>query len=115
MLMITVDTENAFVTLRLDGRLAGLEARELERTWNAVKEPRQPLVLDLTGVTSVDATGKAFLAQAHHSGDWLIGGVATRAVVGEIVAGSSPENNGSDVSGALRDRRIEGVHAVLGS
>jgi ABC-type transporter Mla MlaB component len=115
MLMITVDTENVVVTLRLDGRLAGLEARELERAWSAVKQPQQPMVLDLTGVTSVDAKGKAFLAQAHRSGDWLVGGVATRAVVGEIVAGSSPEDNASDVSGALRDRRIEDVHAVLGS
>ena len=87
----------------------------MERAWSAVKQPQQPVVLDLTGVTSVDAMGKAFLAQAHRSGDWLIGGVATRAVVGEIVAGSNPENKGSDVSGALRDRRTEGTHAVLGS
>jgi hypothetical protein len=35
--MITVDTENVVVTLRLDGRLAGLKARELERVWSAVK------------------------------------------------------------------------------
>jgi hypothetical protein len=115
MLMITVDTEDVVVTLRLDGRLAGLEARELERAWSAVKLPQQPVVLDLTGVTSVDAKGKAFLAQAHRSGDWLIGGVATRPVVGEIVTGSNREDNTSDVSGALRDERIEGVHAVLGS
>jgi hypothetical protein len=115
MLMITVDTENVVVTLRLDGRLASLEARELERAWNAVKQPQLPIVLDLTGVTSVDAKGKAFLAHAHRSGDWLIGGLATRAVIGEIVAGSSLEDNANNVSGAVRDRPIEGVHAVLGS
>jgi STAS domain len=115
MLMITVETENVVVTLRLDGRLAGLEARELERAWRAVKQPQQPVVLDLTGVTSVDARGKAFLTQAHRSGDWLIGGGATRAIVGEIVTGSSRADNASNLSGALRDERIEGVHAVLGS
>jgi hypothetical protein len=115
MLMITVDTENAIVTLRLDGRLAALEARELERAWSAVKQLQQPMVLDLTGLTSVDVEGKAFLAQAHLCGDWLVGGVTNGAIVGEIVTGSGHEDNDSVVSGALRDRRIEGVHAVLGS
>jgi ABC-type transporter Mla MlaB component len=114
MLMITVDTENAIVTLRLDGRLAVLEARELERAWSAVKERHQRVVLDLTGLSSVDVEGKAFLAQAHRSGDWLVGGV-NRAIVGEIVTGSGPEDNDSVVSGAVRDRLIEGTPSVLGS
>ena len=115
MLIITVDTENTVVTLRLDGRLANLEARELERAWSAVKQPHQPMRLDLTGLTSVGVEGKAFLAQAHRSGDWLIGGVATRGLVGEIVAAASAEDGPSGVSGAVRDKLIEGVHAVLGS
>lgn len=115
MLMITVDTENAIVTLRLNGRLAALEARELERAWSAVKQRHQPVVLDLTGLSSVDVEGKAFLAQAHRSGDWLVGGVTNRAIVGEIVTGSGPEDNDSVVSGAVRDRLIEGTPSVLGS
>ena len=115
MLMITVDTENTVVTLRLDGRLANLEARELKRAWGALKQPHQPMLVDVTGLNSVDVEGKALFAQAYRSGDWLIGGVATRTLVCEIDAGSGYEDYASGVSGAVRDRLIEGVHAVLGS
>ena len=88
MLMITVETAPAMVTLRLNGRLTGAEARELVRMWEAVSSApaRKKVLLDLSDVTSVDVAGRAFLEQAHKNGNQLIGGAATRAIVDEIDA-----------------------------
>ena len=86
MLMITVDAQPTGVTLRLVGRLAGLEARELGRTRSAVglAQPHQTVVFDLTGLTAVDVVGREFLARAHRNGDRLVGGATSRAIVDEI-------------------------------
>ena len=89
MLMITVEPDTAAVVLRLDGRLAGLEARELAANWNTLpfKQPGQRVVFDLTGVTSVDRAGLEFLAKAHRNGDSLIGGATTKWIVEQFIAG----------------------------
>ena len=75
MLMITVDAGPAVVTLWLVGRLGGPEASELARARKAVvlTQPHQTVLFDLTGLTGVDIVGKEFLAQAHRSGDRLVG------------------------------------------
>ena len=88
MLTITVEMDRAQVTFRLDGRLAKLEVRELARIWTAavLKRPQPMILLDLTGVTSVDAAGKAFLARAHAYGATFIGGGATAGFVEETRA-----------------------------
>jgi hypothetical protein len=116
MLMITVETEADFVTLRLDGRLAGPEARELSRNWDAssFKQPHQRVVFDLTGVTGVDDVGIEFLAQAYRNGDALVGGRSNRAIV-EAIAARSAIENGLDGSGASRDRLSGRRHAILGT
>jgi anti-anti-sigma factor len=87
MLMITVEADAPTVTtLRLDGRLAGPGIRELARSWSAAarKQPHRRVSLDLMGVTSVDALGKDFLAEAYRQGSRLIAGAATRAIVEEV-------------------------------
>jgi anti-anti-sigma factor len=86
MLMITVETEAPTLTFRLDGRLAGPGIRELARSWSAAarKQPNRRVSLDLMGVTSVDALGKDFLAEAYRQGSRLIAGAATRAIVEEV-------------------------------
>jgi anti-anti-sigma factor len=86
MLMITVETEAPTLTFRLDGRLAGPGIRELARSWSvaARKQPHRRVSLDLMGVTSVDASGKDFLAEAYRQGSKLIAGAATRAIVEEV-------------------------------
>ena len=88
MLMITVETEAANVVLRLDGRLAGPAVGELERSWQAAafKQPRQPVLFDLEGVTSVDVRGKEFLAHVHRRGETLVAGTTTRAIVDAIIS-----------------------------
>lgn len=88
MLMITVETAPAIVTLRLNGRLTGAEARELVRMWEAIASApaRKNVLLDLSEVTSVDVAGRAFLEQAHKNGNRLVSGAATKAIVDEIDA-----------------------------
>jgi anti-anti-sigma regulatory factor len=95
MLMITVETEPTVVTLRLEGRLAGPEARELSMNWNraAFKQPDQRLSFDLTGVSFVDVVGIEFLARAHREGDTLIGGATTSAIVDEIITRSRSDRD----------------------
>jgi ABC-type transporter Mla MlaB component len=90
MLMITVESEAAMVTFRLDGHLAGFGVDELARHWSAASsQPDQKVLFDLTGVTSVDGLGKEFLAEVHRRGDTLVGGVSTNAIVEEIRASSA--------------------------
>jgi len=95
MLMITVESEAATVTFRLDGCLAGAGVDELARHWSAAasNQPHQRVLFDLAGVTSVDVLGKEFLAQVHRRGDTLVGGATTKAIVEEIRARSAIEQD----------------------
>jgi len=95
MLRITVLDNSGNLTFRLEGRLAGPWVRELETCWQSTLGGRgscraaqqSPLRLDLTGVTFVDADGKAFLAARHAEGAELIAsGCLMRAIVAEISA-----------------------------
>jgi ABC-type transporter Mla MlaB component len=83
--VITLETDAATLTLRLDGQLTGPGVRELARHWRAAasKQPYQRMLLDLAGVTAIDLSGKAFLRQVHR-GDRLVGGVTIRAFLEEI-------------------------------
>ena len=86
MLMITLETDAPIPTVRLDGQLAGPGVRELVRHWRtaAFARPQQRVLFDLAGVTSVDATGREFLATVHRHGDTLVGGATTGALIDEI-------------------------------
>jgi hypothetical protein len=92
MLMITIETEGADVVLRLDGRLAGPEARELANSWNAgrFRQSHQRVTLDLTGVTSVDMAGSEFLVEVCRRGDRLIGGATTRTILAAVMSALPP-------------------------
>ena len=94
MLIITVESSAAKVNFRLDGPLAGAAVGELARSWlaKAFDGPQQRVSLDLSGVTSIDVEGKAFLAQAYRHGNSLLGGVATKAIVDEIQATSATDS-----------------------
>jgi hypothetical protein len=93
MLRISVHENPESLTVQLEGRLAGPWGRELEEWWQSVRDcPRKPVLrFDLTGVISIDAAGKAFLAALHTEGaEFLGGGCLMRAVVAEIQALRSP-------------------------
>lgn len=67
-LRITVEDGNDAMTLKLEGRLAGPLADELDKTWHslAARVRAKKLHVDLCGVTDADADGKQVLANIHN-------------------------------------------------
>ena len=88
MLRITLQDDAHAQTLLLEGGLAGPWVSEAEtcRQQTLARNPNRPLVLNLTGVTLIDAAGKAFLARAHTQGARLI---ASDCFMRAIVVGIS--------------------------
>src|SRR5262245_47105210 len=86
MLRITIRDDPESLTFQLEGRLAGPWVREAEACWqHARASQRKPVLFDLTGVTMIDAAGKAFLAAAHAQGVELVAsGCLMRAIVAEL-------------------------------
>jgi anti-anti-sigma regulatory factor len=97
MLKITQqrDTTSESVSLMLEGRLAGPWVEELGTCWRQIAANSQSrAVVDLTGVTFIDANGKALLTKLWQQGaDLRAAGCLTRCIVEEITkaghAGSS--------------------------
>ena len=91
MLRITILADAVSPTLRLEGKLVGPWVREAETCWRRVLEDRMGAVLhlDLTGVTMIDADGKALLARAHaHGATFSACGCMMRAIIAEVTSGS---------------------------
>lgn len=55
------------ITLKIEGRIAGLPVTELHRAWQELAPTlrEKKLLVDLCGVTHVDATGRSVLAEIH--------------------------------------------------
>jgi outer membrane protein TolC len=87
MLRVTtkVEEEQARVTLKLEGKLAGPWVDEFERCWCLTVEKWKNVVVELTGVTFIDSKGKCLLAKIHGQGAKLIGtGLMTKSIIEEI-------------------------------
>jgi anti-anti-sigma regulatory factor len=87
MLRITVHDSQAALTFQLEGRLTGPWLRELEECWQCTlaRQHKPILRVDLTGVTFIDAAGKACLAALHRQGaEFVAADCLTKAVVAEI-------------------------------
>ena len=100
MLRITVRNAPESLTFQLEGRLAGPWVRVLQECWQgALTRQRQAILrVDLTGVTSIDAAGRACLADLHCRGaEFIAADCLTRAVVDEITG--SPSGNGQEEGG----------------
>jgi ABC-type transporter Mla MlaB component len=97
MLKITGKRDEALdsMSLRLEGKLAGPWVEELNSYWRQMSVNQQSCaVIDLTGVTFIDANGKALLTRLWQQGAELrAAGCLTRCIVEEITkagrAGSS--------------------------
>jgi anti-anti-sigma regulatory factor len=88
MLRITADDHARVLTFRLEGRLEGPWVRELEQCWRSMLEAvnKPTISVDLTGVTYIDAAGKAQLADMHEQGaQFIADDCMTKEVVEEIV------------------------------
>jgi ABC-type transporter Mla MlaB component len=93
MLRITVHDNPQALTFQLEGRLAGPWLRELEECWRStLARQRRPILrVDLTGVTFIDAAGKACLADLHRQGaEFVAADCLTKAIVAEITQAPLP-------------------------
>lgn len=90
MLKITQhrDAASKSVSFMLEGRLAGPWVEELDTCWRSGGANLQSrTVVDLTGVTFVDADGRALLTRMWQQGAELrAAGCLTRCIVEEITA-----------------------------
>lgn len=106
MLKITQrqDASPRSLVLVLEGRLAGLWVEELDAYCRKMSEnDHHCAVLDLTGVTFIDADGKSLLSRLWNRGAELrASGCLTRCVIEEITGGgrfdSSSKNDDKVVS-----------------
>lgn len=90
MVRITIDDKLGSLTFLVEGKLAGPSVPVLEECWlNTVAGRHQAIVrVDLTGMTSIDAPGRACLAGLHREGAELVAAdCLTKAVVAEITQG----------------------------
>jgi hypothetical protein len=97
MLRITVHDNPRALTFRLEGRLIGPWLGELEECWrNTLAGQGKPVLrVDLTGVTFIDAAGKASLAAMHRQGaEFVAPDCLTKAVVAEITQAPLPGGAG---------------------
>ena len=88
MLRITASDSPRVLIFRLEGRLEGPWVHELEQCWRSMLNGQnQPTVcVDLSGVTHIDAAGRARLAEMHEQGaEFIAGDCLTKAIVAEIV------------------------------
>jgi len=70
MLRITVRNEIEITRFVVEGKLAGACVCELERCWQATKsdESQGAILVDLSSVTFIDASGKELLSRMHEKG-----------------------------------------------
>src|SRR5262245_62040961 len=87
MLRITVHDDSDCIKFQIEGTLVGPWVREAEECWQRIQDTRRVRAarFDLTGMTSIDAAGKEFLASMHAEGaEFIACGCFMRALVAEI-------------------------------
>ena len=87
MLRITTQHGGEDFTFRLEGKVSGPWVDELERSWHTTTEAARggQILIDLSGVTFIDAEGKKLLSWMYTQGaDFLCTGCMTRGIVEEI-------------------------------
>jgi ABC-type transporter Mla MlaB component len=94
MLRITIHEGRRTLTFQLEGRLTEPWLREVKGCWerSLASLPRPITRVDLTGVTFIDAAGKACLAVMHRQGaEFVAADCLTKAVVAEITHRPPPD------------------------
>jgi ABC-type transporter Mla MlaB component len=87
MLRITVHDKPPLLTFQLEGRLARPCLQGVEECWQSAlaRQNQSILCVDLTGVTHIDAAGKACLEAMHRQGAVFIAvDCLTKGIVAEI-------------------------------
>jgi len=75
------------ITLKVEGRISGIWADELQRAFDETRRStHNPLVLDLTSVTFIDDLGKHVLKRILGLGaEFVASGCHTRCIVEELL------------------------------
>jgi anti-anti-sigma regulatory factor len=87
VLRISTRINSKVARLIVEGKLAGACVGELEKCWRATASGNSPesILVDLSGVTFVDAWGEKLLAQMHEQGVRLLAsGLLARCLIEEI-------------------------------
>ncbi len=85
MLRITTHDENEFLTLQVEGRLAGPWVDVLRDCWNSASAKGRTVRVDLRSVTFVDAAGKTLLADlSRHNAQLVAGDCQMCAILAEL-------------------------------
>jgi anti-anti-sigma regulatory factor len=105
MLRITIHDCPRVLTVLLEGRLSGAWVQELERCWQHARDgpSESTLRVDLTGVTSIDDAGQAWLASMHRTGaEFIAPDCLTKGIVSEITQTHGRANPGANSPGATQ-------------
>lgn len=91
MLKITIQETSDSARFILEGRLVGPWVKELDHAWQRIRHSgKDPLSMDLTGVTFIEDDAKALLRRMWREGAVLIGGgCCTGHIVEEITQGNN--------------------------
>jgi len=90
MLRITVHNDNGATRLKIEGRLMGAWARELESCWRQATAAQPPprVIVELTDVSFVDEEGGRLLKLMAEAGvDLIATDVLMKALIEEITEG----------------------------
>jgi len=116
MLRVTtkIEAEQGKVTLRLEGKLAGLWVDEFERCWRSALEQRKTVVVELAGVTFIDSKGKCLLAKIHSQGATLTGtGLMTKSIIEEISGCDEEQKRDADGSSGSKQTVARAISLLL--
>lgn len=94
MLKITTQQETGVQRLILEGRLAGPWLNELEQSWRTVKGSMSVrYVVDLTGVTYIEAQGTTLLNRMWQEGaEFIVSGCCNKPII-EHITGTQPRHS----------------------
>jgi outer membrane protein TolC/anti-anti-sigma regulatory factor len=114
MLRITIEKKPGKTSLTVEGKLAGPWVSALEQSWKDLRDSSsgEALSINLCGVSFIDASGRAILAEIHQQGGKLVAeGCLNQAIVREIAA--KQQNDEKDEKAAKGPKRTPIIFYVL--
>ena len=113
MLRITTEKRRGKVFLSVEGKLTGPWVAALEQCWRELRaaSPHEKFLVNLCGVSFIDAAGKVLLKEIHRQGGQLLAeGCLNQAIVQEIVAS---EKKGESTSAKEQRKRSHIIFYTL--
>ena len=114
MLRITIEKKPGKTSLTIEGKLAGPWVSALEQSWRDLRDSSsgESLSINLCGVSFIDTSGRALLAEIHQLGGKLVAeGCLNQAIVREIAA--KQQNDEKDEKAAKGPKRTPIIFYAL--